>query len=337
MIGRQNPAKKTSMVMNKTIGQHILTNPVILQMIVQKSGLRNTDTILEIGPGTGNLTQLLLEAGKKVVAVELDPRMVAELKKRFHSALATQRLLLIHGDFLKVELPYFDVCVANVPYQISSPLVFKLLAHRPIFRAATLMFQREFALRLVAKPSNDLYCRLSANVQLLAKVDHIMKVSRHNFKPPPRVESSIVRIEPHNPPPPINYVEWDGLLRLAFLRKNKTLAAIFKQKSVFSILEENYRAFKALGPGGVWAAANGVQMGDETGALEMEDAGEEQKQDNVEGGMEEETKGEAKILKDKIAAALKESGLSDKRAIKMDLDDFFKLLAMFNELGIHFR
>lgn len=80
------------------------------------------------------------------------------------------------GDALKTDLPFFDVCVANVPYQISSPLVFKLLLHRPFFRCAVLMFQREFAQRLVAKPGDKLYCRLSVNTQLLARVDLLMKV-----------------------------------------------------------------------------------------------------------------------------------------------------------------
>ena len=129
---------------------------------------------------------------------------------------------IIHGDFLKVELPYFDVCVANVPYQISSPLTFKLLAHRPLFRCAVLMFQREFAMRLVAKCGTPLYCRLSLNTQLLSKVDHLIKVSKNSFRPPPKVESSVVRIEPKSPPPPVNFLEWDGMVRLCFSRKVRT-------------------------------------------------------------------------------------------------------------------
>lgn len=76
---------------------------------------------------------------------------------------------------MKVELPYFDLCVANIPYQISSPLVFKLLAHRPAFRAAVIMFQHEFAMRLVAKPGDALFCRLAVNTQLLARVSHLLK------------------------------------------------------------------------------------------------------------------------------------------------------------------
>ena len=106
------------------------------------------------------------------------------------------------------------------------------------------MFQREFAMRLVAKPGSDLYCRLSVNVQLLARVDHLIKVSKNSFKPPPKVESSVVRIEPKYPPPAINFTEWDGLVRLCFMRKNKTLSAIFRIKHVISMLHENFKIFK---------------------------------------------------------------------------------------------
>ena len=105
------------------------------------------------------------------------------------------------------------------------------------------MFQREFAMRLVAKPGSDLYCRLSVNVQLLARVDHLIKVSRNSFKPPPKVESSVVRIEPKYPPPPINFVEWDGLVRLCFMRKNRTLSAIFRIKHVINMLWENFKTY----------------------------------------------------------------------------------------------
>jgi 18S rRNA (adenine1779-N6/adenine1780-N6)-dimethyltransferase len=94
--------------------------------------------------------------------------------------------------------------------------VFKLLSHRPLFRAAVIMFQTEFALRLVAKPGDPTYTRLSANTQLLARVSHLLKVGRNNFRPPPKVDSSVVRIEPRNPVPDINFREWDGLLRLCF-------------------------------------------------------------------------------------------------------------------------
>ena len=141
----------------------------------------------------------ILEQAKHVTAIEMDPRMAAEVMKRVQGTyvftlIATNMLLLtssffflsspfdlsffqcrpahrkLHvmiGDFVKVDpLPYFEVCISNTPYQISSPLVFKLLSHRPLFRVAILMFQREFALRLVARPGSNLWSRLSANVQV---------------------------------------------------------------------------------------------------------------------------------------------------------------------------
>ena len=108
--------------------------------------------------------------------MEIDTRLVAELQKRVLGTPLQNKLQIIVGDAIKSELPFFDVCVANMPYQISSPFVFKLLLHRPFFRCAVLMFQREFAQRLVATPGDKLYCRLSVNTQLLARVDHLIKV-----------------------------------------------------------------------------------------------------------------------------------------------------------------
>lgn len=170
--------------------------------------------------------------------------MVAEVTKRVQTLGYSHKFQMIAGDAIKVPFPFFDLCIANTPYQISSPLVFKLLQHRPIFRCAVLMFQREFAMRLVAKPGSDLYCRLSVNVQLLARVDHLIKVSKNSFKPPPKVESSVVRIEPKYPPPAINFTEWDGLIRLCFMRKNKTLSAIFRIKHVINMLHENFKIYR---------------------------------------------------------------------------------------------
>ena len=88
-----------------------------------------------------------------------------------------------------------------------------------------------------------MYCRLSVNVQLLARVDHLIKVSKNSFKPPPKVESSVIRLEPKYPPPPINFTEWDGLVRLCFLRKNKTLSGIFRLKNILKMLHANYQTF----------------------------------------------------------------------------------------------
>ena len=237
---KSKEVQKVSFGMNKSKGQHLLKNNMILTEIIKKSAIKSTDIVVEIGPGTGNLTMLLLEQARQVLAYEVDPRMIAQLTKRVGMSTYQNKLKLIQGDILKSDLPFFNLCVANIPYQISSPIVFKLLSHRPLFRCAVLLVQREFAMRLVAKPNTDFYCRLSVNVQLLARVDHLMKVGKNNFVPPPKVESSVIRIEPKSPLPNINFIEWDGLLRICFSRKNKTLAAIFKQKSVIEMIYHNY-------------------------------------------------------------------------------------------------
>ncbi|PAV15594.1 rRNA adenine dimethylase [Pyrrhoderma noxium] len=279
-------------------GQHILKNPLVAQAIVDKANLRPTDKVLEVGPGTGNLTVRILEKAKHVTAVEMDPRMAAELTKRVQGKPEQRRLEIMIGDFVKAELPYFDVCISNTPYQISSPLVFRLLSHRPLCRVAILMFQREFAMRLVARPDTPLWSRLSANVQLYAKVDHIMKVGKNNFRPPPQVESSVVRIAPLDPPPPVRFEEFDGLNRIVFGRRNKTVHATFMAKGVIEMLEKNWRT---------WCSEQNVMITD----------------DDVD-------------MKTRIEKVLNDTGNTENRAAKMSVDDLLKLLSAFHDIGVHF-
>lgn len=353
-----NPVQRSSFVMNKARGQHFLENPNIIRAIVDKSVVRPTDVIMEIGPGNGNMTQLLLEQSSKVFAFEIDTRMISELLKRFPTAGPLGRKLnIVQGDAMKQKWPFFDMMVANLPYQISSPVVFKLLTHTPAFRCAVLMVQREFAMRLVAQPGTDMYCRLSANVQLLAKCEHLMKVSKSNFRPPPKVESSIVRIEPRNPRPNVNYIEWDGLLRICFSRKNKMLSAIFKNKAVLKLLFENYKTFKQFGkieapirfdeddeaPALDQTEPNMLEEDDADPVLEEEGSGDEQAE---EAAHEERKKRGKKIqasseemaeFKTKLEAVLKESGFSDKRSSKLAPADFLELLSIMNKNEIHFK
>ncbi|NWI56363.1 DIM1 transferase, partial [Calyptomena viridis] len=329
-VRRSNtPVCVLGVLFNTGAGQHILKNPLVVNSIIEKAALRRTDVILEVGPGTGNLTVKMLEKVKKVIACEIDPRLVGELQKRVQGTCLANKLEIKVGDILKTDLPFFDACVANLPYQISSPFVFKLLLHRPFFRCAILMFQREFALRLVAKPGTKLYCRLSINTQLLARVDHLMKVGKNNFRPPPKVESSVVRIEPKNPPPPINFQEWDGLVRIAFVRKNKTLSAAFKSSAVEQLLDHNYRIHCSL--------HNRVSS-----FLKYSISVYFQKSKKLilksltclrfsKRAIPENFK-----IAEKIQTVLKDTGYSEKRARSMDIDDFIRLLHGFNSEGIHF-
>ena len=359
--------------MQKSKGQHLLKNPMILSEIINKSGIKSTDTVLEIGAGTGNLTMLLLDAAKKVIAIELDPRMVAQLIKRVGVSPYQNKLQLIQGDVLKQKLPFFDLCVANIPYQISSPIVFKLLSHRPLFRAAVLLIQREFAMRLIAKPGTEFYCRLSVNVQLLSKVDHIMKVSKKNFVPPPKVESSVVRIEPIHPLPKINFLEWDGMLRICFSRKNKTLGALFKQKKIFEMIYQNYKKFMKNNENNISKIEENEEqipvvkseinendnnesniikgllnnMNDDENNMELEDEDDNNNDNKIEI-QEEELKineEENKIannddkskFKNFLINLLKNNNFLQQRAVKMTINNFLELLNLLNNNGIHFN
>mmetsp|Transcript_21676 Transcript_21676/g.30382 ORF Transcript_21676/g.30382 Transcript_21676/m.30382 type:complete len:350 (+) Transcript_21676:202-1251(+) len=298
---------------NTGLGQHFLKNPAVVTAIVAKAALRPTDVVLEIGPGTGNMTVPLLQQSKSTIAIEYDSRMVREVLKRVENTPEQSKLTVIQGDAIKTSWPFFNVCVANVPYQISSGLVFKLLMHRPFFRCAVMMFQEEFALRLTARPGEALYCRLSVNVQLLAKVDQLMKVGRNNFRPPPKVESRVVRLEPRNPPPPVNFVEWDGMVRLLFNRKNKTLRSVLKTKPTIKMLEENRRTHLSL-----------IQS-------KKKNTNHTANNDNHDVEMEEE-----KSIENILEEVTGMDQWKDKRASKLDLDDFLALLAEFNKRGIHF-
>lgn len=293
---------------NTDLGQHILKNPLIAQGIVDKAEIRPSDVVLEIGPGTGNLTVRILEKARKVYAVEVDPRMAAELTKRVQGTPYEKKLEIIMGDFMKLKnLPYFDVCISNTPYQISSGIVFTLLSMEHPPRNAVLMFQREFAMNLTAHPGDSLYNRLSANAQMWGTVKHVMKVGKNNFRPPPKVESSVVKIIPKNPRPKVDYNEWDGLLRFCFNRKNKTLNAIFRNSKLMEILVQNYKVVQAY-----LAEKNGqmVEIVDDEKLTEQ--------------------------VTESVKQVLAETGYGDKRASKMDQVDFLKLLYAFHQVGVHF-
>ncbi|CAH8435223.1 unnamed protein product [Schistosoma turkestanicum] len=291
----------------KTKGQHILKNPLVITTMVEKSGIKSTDSLLEIGSGTGNLTVKLLEKGRKVYAFEIDPRMVSELQKRVQTSPHRTKLEILVGDAIKAtSWPKFDLCIANLPYKISSPFIHRLINAGHGFRAAVVMLQKEFADRLTAKPGDKLYCRLSASAQFHFKIEQLMKISRNSFRPPPRVDSAVVRIEPRHPLPPVMHSEWDGLLRLVFARKNKTIGANLNGKSIASHLRKIYMetcCTKGLSPTPEAIAS------ESTGVSAMEE---------------------------KITNILRDSGFEKKRARTLDEDDFLRLLLAFKKENIYF-
>jgi 16S rRNA (adenine1518-N6/adenine1519-N6)-dimethyltransferase len=209
---------------NKRLGQNFLLDDSVVKRQVGFADLSSKDTVLEIGPGLGNLTEVLLKTGAKVVAVEQDAEFCRFLTRRFGD-----RLQLVQADAVKAFLPEFNKVVSNLPYQISSPITFKLLDIG--FDVAVLMLQREFAERMVAKPRSEDYGRLSVGVYYRAECEILMSVHPHAFWPQPKVESCVVRLVPKKPPFAVKDKD-------AFFRVTKAIFSHRRKKIMNSLLSD---------------------------------------------------------------------------------------------------
>jgi len=163
--------------------------------MVDHAHLSREDVVLEIGAGIGNLTMLLAQRAGKVISIERDRRFVRVLCEQLRGFSNVQ---IVQGDALRIELPKFNKVVANLPYGISSDITFRLLKHK--FELAVLMYQQEFAKRLVAKPGSDDYGRLTVDAYYRTQVELLDEVPPEAFVPQPKVTSAIVRLRPREPP-----------------------------------------------------------------------------------------------------------------------------------------
>ncbi len=201
--------------------QHFLVDRRAVERIagsVDVSGRR----VLEIGPGEGILTRALLERGATVIAVEIDPALVEELEVTFADEIEEGRLEIVPGDAKKVDIPPFDIVVANLPYSVSSKITFRLLEIG--FEVAVLMYQKEFAQRMIAPPGTSDVGRLSVMVQTYASVKPLLELSPSSFRPKPQVRSWVVRITPHAPPHPIaDRRAYADVVRVLFSHRRKTV------------------------------------------------------------------------------------------------------------------
>ena len=184
----------------KKFGQHFLTDPKILNAIVDALAPTKHDPVLEIGPGRGGLTDILADRAGKVIAVEIDRMLAAQLRQKYASAGNVE---IVEGDFLEAnprQIAGEDfLLIGNVPYYITTPIVFKAL-EPPMPRRSVFLVQREVAERMAAKAGDDDYGALSVNVAVVANVEQVLRVSAGAFKPPPKVESAVVRLTPRDQP-----------------------------------------------------------------------------------------------------------------------------------------
>ena len=182
----------------KSLGQHFLRNRGALEKIVAAAELVPTDTVLEVGPGEGVLTALLLERAGRVVAVEKDSHLIPVLQKRFAKEIASGKLELIHCDILDLEKiePFPYKIVANIPYYITSHFLKTVFTKWLQPKLIVLMIQKEVAQRIMAKPPHMNLLALS--VQFYAEPKIVGYVSRGSFQPMPKVDSAIIKLTPKN-------------------------------------------------------------------------------------------------------------------------------------------
>ncbi len=198
----QSPKKllaEKGLAAHKDLGQNFLADPGVARHIVDTAGLKAGDAVVEIGPGLGALTLPLLENGCRVLAVEVDRGLARYLEENLQP-LFPELLSILNADILRVDFGdlagqlggCFHV-VANLPYQISTPVLFKLLANRSLAAGAILMFQKELAQRLIASPGGKDYGRLTVMLGYYARLERLMDVSPESFHPRPKIVSTVLR------------------------------------------------------------------------------------------------------------------------------------------------
>ncbi len=225
----------------KRLGQNFLIDPNIVRKIVALAEIASNDHVLEIGPGRGVLTEMLCKAAGHVTAVEIDPRLHAFLAER-QAEFPNLTLVLDDALVYPVEnLPVGTIVVANLPYYISTPLLFRLLDQRDRFPRLVLMLQNEVADRLVAKPGSSDYGVLSVMAQYAAEITKAFRVSAQCFRPRPEVGSAVVllRTRARRELSPEEEPKFASFVKAAFAHRRKTL--------VNSLKDEGYDQMRIAG------------------------------------------------------------------------------------------
>ncbi len=209
----------------KSLGQNFLRDENIARKIVESLRLDSGDIVVEIGPGQGHLTKFLIDASPRVIGVEVDHRAVEILRERFGDRVEVleQDVLLLRLEELSARSGRTLCLVGNIPYYITSDILFWLYDQRTFVKNATLMMQLEVADRLVAKPNSKEYGILSVMTQFYSTSTFLFRVSRNSFFPRPQVDSAVVRFEFSRTPPPVDERLFRNIVRCTFGARRKTL------------------------------------------------------------------------------------------------------------------
>lgn len=216
----------------KHLGQNFLFDTSILLDIIRSANLSDRDTVIEIGPGPGNLTRLLAERVNKVIAIELDPHLYSRLAEQLKDL---DNVELVSGDALKFpyeQLGSFKV-VSNIPYYITTPIIFRLIEVRSVLESMTLTIQKEVAERIVAGPGTKDYGVLSIMVQFRAEPELTFIIPKEAFRPVPKVDSAVIHMRLRREPAvsvPDESVFF-RVVKTAFSQRRKTLSNSLKSLS----------------------------------------------------------------------------------------------------------
>ena len=227
---------------DRTQDQHFLVDGRVLDRLPTYASDVDTAHVLEIGAGTGALTDRLLEAADRVTAIERDSRLVEFLREEFVEAIDADRLEVIGGDALSVELPAFTASVSNLPYGISSEVLFRLLPRK---RPLVATVQMEFAERMVASPRTPEYGRLSVTAGHYADCKIVETIPPEAFSPPPAVESAVVRTMPWDPTYDVPEDAFFAFVRAVFTQRRKTMRNAIRNTTHISGIENPAAVLKA--------------------------------------------------------------------------------------------
>jgi 16S rRNA (adenine1518-N6/adenine1519-N6)-dimethyltransferase len=218
----------------RSLGQNFLVDPNLQRKIVDALDIRDGDTIVEIGPGhgalTGHMAARLAERSGRLIAVELDDNLASRLEHAFDDRPDIQ---IVHADILQWDAGSIEPAralkvVGNIPYNITSPILFRLLDWRPAPERIVLMVQKEVADRLLAAPGGKAYGALTVGVRAHADVDRLFTVGRNAFRPVPGVDSTVIRITPRAATGPGTGEPLRDLTRAAFGMRRKQLQKILR-------------------------------------------------------------------------------------------------------------
>jgi len=207
----------------KRFGQHFLTDSTILDQIVRSIDPRPTDALVEIGPGLGAMTNPIVERSGRLTVIELDRDLAARLRRRAELRVVEADVLTVDFTALSAEIGQRLRVVGNLPYNISSPILFHLLQHVDVVEDQHFMLQKEVVRRMAADPCSKDYGRLSVMLQWRYDIEDLLDVPPECFDPPPKVDSAVVRMTPLAQPPALDAKLLEELVAVAFSQRRKLL------------------------------------------------------------------------------------------------------------------